>query len=616
MHRRTVVLSIGLLVCVLPLGCDPGTSLQDQQEEPNDPFVPITCEAGMVRYKEECLPVPTIKVDTVGYVRGRCKLATVGSQDSATGFELRDAKTEDAVYSGDLSEPRESPDTGETVRLADFTAFDESGRYVLVVDGVGASPAFRIAEAPYNEVLRTVLLGFYGQRCGVEVTIEHDGESFHHGACHTEDARTEYLERDVSSWDQDGKNGAGGWHDAGDYGKYTINAAFSVAFLLKAWEDYGDVLRGVEHIPDHDGELPPWLDEARFQLDQLLSMQLPDGSASHMIGPAVFPAAPVPPAGQSSHPNVAPFPDNVLPERDTTRRAFSGPGTVATAALAAVTAQAARIFRPIDAEYAEVCLQAARRAYDCLGDDSELPGVPNLNGFTHDAYGSQGDADDRLWAEVELWRATQDESLLTSIEAQLSTMTVSPNWDWANLDPLPAFEYAEANEPGRDEAVVAAVTAAIQSSAQTLVEGTAAHAYGRGIGPMYYWGSNGVMARSVMNLLVANRLAPDEAYLDAALQQIDYLLGRNPFGRTMVTGVGYLPAMSPHHRPSFGDDIRSPWPGLLVGGPNPNQHPLAVSQPDRPPGMFWFDEGGDYTTNEVAVNWNAALAYALAGFYR
>jgi endoglucanase len=46
---------------------------------------------------------------------------------------------------------------------------------------------------------------------------------------------------------------------------------------------------------------------------------------------------------------------------------------------------------------------------------------------------------------------------------------------------------------------------------------------------------------------------------------------------------------------------------LLVGGPHGNDD-------SRPPATLWVDRFDDYRTNEVAINWNAALAYALASF--
>jgi endoglucanase len=58
-----------------------------------------------------------------------------------------------------------------------------------------------------------------------------------------------------------------------------------------------------------------------------------------------------------------------------------------------------------------------------------------------------------------------------------------------------------------------------------------------------------------------------------------------------------------------------PWPGLLVGGAHKDSRdPEARTNSEVPVGKFWFDETGDYFVNEIAINWNAALIYALAGF--
>jgi endoglucanase len=59
--------------------------------------------------------------------------------------------------------------------------------------------------------------------------------------------------------------------------------------------------------------------------------------------------------------------------------------------------------------------------------------------------------------------------------------------------------------------------------------------------------------------------------------------------------------MFPHDRRSGGDQNAAPWPGYLVGGP----WPTAID---------WHDVQDDYETNEVAINWNGALIFALAAF--
>ena len=69
-----------------------------------------------------------------------------------------------------------------------------------------------------------------------------------------------------------------------------------------------------------------------------------------------------------------------------------------------------------------------------------------------------------------------------------------------------------------------------------------------------------------------------------------------------MTGVGHDPPRFPHHRPSQADSTLLPWPGLLVGGPSEGD-PVALA---------WNDEARDFRSNEVAINWNAAMIYAAA----
>jgi endoglucanase len=66
-----------------------------------------------------------------------------------------------------------------------------------------------------------------------------------------------------------------------------------------------------------------------------------------------------------------------------------------------------------------------------------------------------------------------------------------------------------------------------------------------------------------------------------------------------VTGIGYRSPLYPHDRRSAADDVTDPWPGYLVGGPQRNARD-------------WRDDQDDYRTNEIAINWNGALVYALA----
>jgi endoglucanase len=109
------------------------------------------------------------------------------------------------------------------------------------------------------------------------------------------------------------------------------------------------------------------------------------------------------------------------------------------------------------------------------------------------------------------------------------------------------------------------------------------------------------VARQTLVLHAAYRISPKPEYRHASLDALAYLFGRNPFGRSFVTGLGANPPQQPHDRRSGADRVSAPWPGYLVGGPNPRA-------------TDWKDEEGDYRTNEIAINWNGALIYALAAF--
>ena len=122
-----------------------------------------------------------------------------------------------------------------------------------------------------------------------------------------------------------------------------------------------------------------------------------------------------------------------------------------------------------------------------------------------------------------------------------------------------------------------------------------------------------------MQLLVANAFRKDPRFVDTALDNLHYLLGRNTFSLSWVTQVGENPFRHPHHRPSGADTNAEPWPGLLSGGPNrsKNQDPAMRKLPDGlPPAKSYVDDQEAYSANEVAINWNAPLVFLLAGVLR
>jgi endoglucanase len=202
-----------------------------------------------------------------------------------------------------------------------------------------------------------------------------------------------------------------------------------------------------------------------------------------------------------------------------------------------------------------------------------------------------------------LWATTGDAEVLKELEARIGAIRgrVDRNWDWATVNNLGLFTYVFTDREGRSAELVNQVKGNIVSVANDLVKASEAHGYARPMGTNYGWGCNGTVARQAMNLMAANRIAPDAKYVETAINTLNYLLGRNCYGRSFVTGLGENPPMNPHDRRSGGDGVKDPWPGYLVGGPNPS----ATS---------WTDNQDDYRNNEIAINWNGALIYAFSAF--
>lgn len=529
-------------------------------------------------------PTRAIRLNSVGYLPGAAKLASVAAGAAAGDggadvrkFAVRRVADGAVVLEGELSTPKKNADTEEWLATADFSTVDELGDYYIAVGGVDVSAPFRIDQDIYRDSFRLATRAMYLWRCGAAVEGDHEGKRFEHAACHLDDA---YL--DFVGGGHERCRATGGWHDAGDYNKYVVNAGATVGVMLRAWEDFGPRIASVPlGIPERGGPLPEFLTEIKWELDWLHTMQADDGSVHHKL-------------------STQEFGPMELPEKETTPRFVTPWSSAATADFAAMMAQASRHFTPYDRAYAAKCLAAARRSHAFLAAHSEERPADHA-GFKTGGYDSP-DADDRLWAAAELWEATGDAAALVDLETRIAASPgVDVDWDWPNLKTLGLLTYLFSERDGRNAELVAKVRAELIAAAEEIVATGADDGYGRPLGSRYYWGCNGSVARQSLVLQGAYRLTGKESYRGAMLDGLNHLLGRNCYGRSFVTGLGERPPRFPHDRRSEGDDVDAPWPGYLIGGP----HPRATS---------WNDVTEDYRTNEIAINWNGALIYALAAF--
>lgn len=200
-----------------------------------------------------------------------------------------------------------------------------------------------------------------------------------------------------------------------------------------------------------------------------------------------------------------------------------------------------------------------------------------------------------------MWETTGEELYLKDFEQMARDMNceVDSNWDWGDVSNSAMFRYALSERTGKDAEIEATIKKNIIAVADALVEASYNDIYGRPL-DRYYWGCNGTVARQALNLYVASRLNDKPEYKNTALNAISHIFGRNYYDRSYVTGVGHNPPMHPHDRRSGADGIEAPWPGYIVGGGH--------SATD------WVDEQESYSHNEVAINWQAGIVFALAWF--
>ncbi len=539
-----------------------------------------------------------IKVDQVGYLSESAKLALVTAK--ASTFEVKRVSDNVTIFKGELSAAIPDADTGDSVQTADFSKVKDSGTYYLDVPGVGRSWTFSIRPDVFSRTYYVAMRAFYGQRCGTAVDMGAEFPGYTHAACHLKG------EFHTSSGRQGERDNVGGWHDAGDYGRYIVNSGISTGTLLWTWEIFGSKLKNIKlDIPETGNGTPDILNEARWNLEWMLKMQDVDGGVWHKQ--------------TSEH-----FSGFIMPEDDNLPSAVVGTGqspyksTCATADLAAVAAIAARVYSPFDTKFAKQNLEAARKAWVWT---EQYPNVTfrNPQGISTGEYGDNSCSDERLWAAAELWRTTGDKTygdhVVKQYPAFRSTLDTPAPEGWRDVAAMGLWTYALGSSKSADAAVVADVRKRTSLAARAIVEATRKNPYRVSLRTKdYIWGSNGVAASYGIELVVANVLAPDPAFVEAAFDNLHYLLGRNAFSLSWVTQLGDNPFRHPHHRPSGADKNAEPWPGLLSGGPNAGRQDDVLKRlpAGLPPAKSYADDQDSYASNEIAINWQAALVFLVA----
>jgi endoglucanase len=296
-------------------------------------------------------------------------------------------------------------------------------------------------------------------------------------------------------------------------------------------------------------------------------------------------------------------------------------GTAAALNFAAVTAQAARLYRTFEKQLpglADSCLRASVKAWQWAEKNplvrySQAEINPKHDpDITTGEYGDGNFNDEWLWAAAELYATTKDNAYHAVVKERMKAAVQLPTWN--NVAMLGYYTFIRlAKSLPSANAEIAAMKDSVLKMADSYLSNVPANAFATVMGQTvkdFSWGGSSVAANQGILLITAYRQSKDRRYLQGALSNLDYLLGRNATGYSFVTGVGSKRVMHPHHRPSEADGITDPVPGLLSGGPNPGMQDKC-NYPNTEPELAFIDDVCSYASNEIAINWQAPMVYLV-----
>ncbi|MGW3116502.1 glycoside hydrolase family 9 protein [Streptomyces sp. NPDC001107] len=554
---------------------------------------------------------PRVRVNQVAYLPSGPKNATLVTDATAKlPWQLKDAGG--ATVDHGWTVPRGvDVSSGQNVHSIDFGDYRRPGKgFTLVADGETSRP-FDIGTGAYEQLRLDSVKYYYTQRSGIAIR---------------DDLRPGYGRAaghlDVAPNQGDGKvpcqpgvcdytlDVTGGWYDAGDHGKYVVNGGIATWELLSTYErellartGESEKLRdGTLAIPESANKVPDILDEARWELEFLLKMQVPAGQplagmAHHKIHDAQWTGLPL------------------LPSDDPQKRELHPPSTQATLNLAATAAQAARLYRPYDRAFAAKALTAARKAWTAaLAHPAMYASASDATGGG--AYDDTNATDEFYWAAAELYLTTGEKEFADYVlHSPVNTADIfGPlGFDWGRTAAAGRLDLATVPSklPGRDR-----IRQSVVKGAERYLATLKAQPYGMPYAPddnVYDWGSSHQILNNAVVLGTAYDISGAAKYRDGAVQSMDYILGRNALNISYVTGYGEVNSHNQHSRwyaHELDPKLPNPPHGTLAGGPNSSiQDPYAQSKLQGCVGQFcYIDDIQSWSTNETAINWNAALA--------
>jgi len=533
-----------------------------------------------------------ILVNQVGYLPNSVKIALL--RVKTLTFNVVDINSGKVVFTGHPGPFTYWDQSGDSVCTADFSTVTTPGKYSLCLNNNSVcSYSFEIGEGVYSDIAKASLKAFYLNRSGMEITKEFGGK-WARPAGHPDTLVFVHSSAASANRPEGFKiSGPGGWYDAGDYNKYIVNSGISTYTLLLFCQVYPEYCKNFkDNIPESSNNIPDVMDELLYNLRWMLTMQdTGDGGVYHKL-------------------TNKKFSDFSMPDKADDARYVVSKSTAASLDFAATMAMASRVFEKSESpelkELWKTCLNSAKKAYAWAKSNPAIY-FKNPPDISTGAYDDMEVRDEFFWAATELGLAENNLALIPEKELAMQEIRV-PSWDYSGMSGILSLSLGV--NPKAAE-TIAEAQKIILAFADKLVEKSENSPYKVSL-DFFKWGSNSDVANQAIIKLVAYKISKDKKYLASIQGDVDYLLGRNATSYCFVTGFGGKQVMNIHHRPSGADGVTEPYPGFLAGGPN------TIVLDDCPgitrsgfPAKSYADALCSYSTNEVAINWNAPLFFLL-----
>ena len=563
-----------------------------------------------------------VRVNQIGFQPADIKIAIVFSNDSLpTQFVVKDVVNKLTVFTAQASPV--SGGWGEFANHAElnFSTFTKEGRFYLEV-GSTRSPEFSIRRNIDGDLPDQLLDFMRQQRCGYNPYVD--------AACHTFDGRTAFGPLPAGTY----LNATGGWHDAGDQLKYLLTSSNATAQMLLAYllaqnknqfsDRYNDLGQPVAN------GIPDLLDEARWGLEWMLKLHPAPDQLYHQVaddrdhkGFRLPQDETVDYGWGAGSYRVVYFADGRPQGLKQYRSESNGIANLA-GRYAAAMALGYQIWSkdPKTQAFADRLLKVAVEVY-ALGKVKEGVQQGNSYGAPY-RYAETTWADDMEWGAAELFRATRTTAYLK--DAKRYAVTAGTD-NWMGKAETGHYQYYPFMNAGHfrlydlvDVATKRQLAAFYREGIEATVKSGLRNPYD--IGVPFIWCSNNLVVALVTQLEMYERMTGERRYREFATKQLDWLLGRNPWGVSMFTLIP-TEGTYPHDVHLFTTALlKREVRGGLVDGPVYKKvfaglrgvfirepDPFSAFQDER---AVYHDDINDYSTNEPTMDGTASAILMFA----